>query len=91
MPPKCEIFMGLSNHSFSQYCNLWYYPIIHFQYFDSNIGLFSIAPNKVIALPTNIGNATFNILVNFKLINVSSFMQIYVHVYIEAIKELNLE
>ena len=37
LPPKYEIIMLLSNHSFFQYC-------------DSNIGLFSIAPCKVITL-----------------------------------------
>ena len=37
LPPKYEIIMLSSNHSFSQYC-------------DSNIGLFSIAPCKVITL-----------------------------------------
>ena len=37
LPPKCEIIMVPSNHSFFQYC-------------DSNIGLFSIAPCKVITL-----------------------------------------
>ena len=39
LPPKCQIIMVLSN-----------YP--YFQYFDINIGLYSIAPWKVIALPT---------------------------------------
>ena len=37
LPPKYEIIMLPSNHSFFQYC-------------DSNIGLFSIAPCKVITL-----------------------------------------
>ena len=37
LPPKCEIIMVPHNHSFFQYC-------------DSNIGLFSIAPCKVITL-----------------------------------------
>ena len=37
LPPKCEIIMVPSNHSFFQYC-------------DRNIGLFSIAPCKVITL-----------------------------------------
>ena len=36
LPPKYEIIMLPSNHSFFQYCN-------------SNIGLFSIAPCKVLA------------------------------------------
>ena len=39
LPPKYEIVMVPSNHSFFQYC-------------DSNIGLFSIAPDLVIALPS---------------------------------------
>ena len=37
LPPKYEIIMLPSNHSFLQYC-------------DSNIGLFSIAPCKIITL-----------------------------------------
>ena len=37
LPPKYEILMVPSNHSF-------------FQYYNSNIGLFSIAPCKVITL-----------------------------------------
>ena len=37
VPPKCEIIMMLTNHAFLQYC-------------DSNIGFFSVAPCKVIAL-----------------------------------------
>jgi hypothetical protein len=37
MPPQYEIIMLTSNYSFFQYC-------------DSNIGLFSIAPSKVITL-----------------------------------------
>ena len=37
LTPKYKIIMVLSNHSFFQYC-------------DSNIGLFSIAPGKVITL-----------------------------------------
>ena len=37
LPPKYEIIMVPSNHSFFQYC-------------DSNIGLFSIAPCNVITL-----------------------------------------
>ena len=37
LPPKYEIIMLPSNHEFFQYC-------------DSNIGLFSIAPCKVITL-----------------------------------------
>ena len=37
LPPKYEIIMVPSNHSF-------------FQYSDSNLGLFSIAPCKVITL-----------------------------------------
>ena len=37
LPPKYEIIMVPSNHSFFKYC-------------DSNIGLFSIAPCKVITL-----------------------------------------